>query len=301
MNILITGAGSFVGYHLAQRLLSEGHKILGLDSKDNDNTKELLKNSNYSFKKADVACEFKASDFNEKPEVIYHLAAISSERLCKENPPLSIKVNVLGVVNMLELAKEAKSLFIFSSSASVYPDSDKPKREEQAVFTDKFYGISKFMAEKYCQLYNTYLKVDYVIFRFSRIYGPRMLRNPIYDMSKGIAFNKKIKLYESPDSEYDFIYVLDVVNAFILSLKDNWRNKIVNISSAKHIKLNQLYETMKQINGGAQEYEVISNNKSIDVVDNSLALSLGWKPEYSLEKALSETLEYYKSAAKKKI
>ncbi len=296
MNVLITGAGSFVGYHLAQRLLNKGHKVLGLDSKNNNNTKELLKNSNYSFKKADVACELKAAELNEKPEVIYHLAAISSERLCRENPPLSVKVNVLGVINMLELAKETKSLFIFSSSASVYPDSDKPKREEQATFTNKFYGTSKFMAEKYCQLYNTHLKVDYVIFRFSRIYGPRMLRNPIYDMSKGIATNKKIKLYESPESEYDFIYVLDVVNALVMSLRDNWRNKIVNVSSAKLIKLNQVYETMKQINGGAQEYEIISNNKSIDVVDNSFALSLGWRPEYSLEKALSETLEYYKSA-----
>ncbi|MDP8261218.1 MAG: NAD-dependent epimerase/dehydratase family protein [Candidatus Kappaea frigidicola] len=299
MNVLITGAGSFVGYHLAKRLLDEGHKVLGLDSKINDNIEELSKNSNYVFKEADVVNELKVADLDEKPEVVYHLAAISSERLCKENPPLSIRVNVLGVINMLELAKEAKSLFVFSSSASVYPDSDKPKREEQATFTNKFYGTSKFMAEKYCQLYNTYSNVNCVIFRFSRIFGPRMLRNPIYDLSKGIATNQKIKLYESPESEYDFIYVLDVVNALIMSLKDNWKNKIINISSSKLIKLNELYETMKQINGGAQEYEVISNNKSIDVVDNSLAQSLHWKPQYSIEKALTETLEYYKAINRK--
>jgi len=298
MNVLITGAGSFVGYHLAKRLLDEGHKVLGLDSKINDNIEELSKNSNYAFKEADVASEMRLADLNEKPEVIYHLAAISSERLCKENPPLSIRVNVLGVINMLELAKEAKSLFVFSSSASVYPDSDKPKKEEQATFTNKFYGTSKFMAEKYCQLYNAYSDVNYVIFRFSRIFGPRMLRNPIYDLSMGIAANKTIKLYESPDSEYDFIYVLDVVNALVMSLNDNWKNKIVNISSAKLIKLKQLYAMMKKINGGAQEYEVISNNKSIDVVDNSLAQSLHWKPQYSIEDALSETLGYYKTVIK---
>ena len=299
MNVLITGAGSFVGFHLAKRLLDEGHKVLGLDSKINGNIEELSKNPNYAFKEADVASEMRLADLNEKPEVIYHLAAISSERLCKENPPLSIRVNVLGVINMLELAKEAKSLFVFSSSASVYPDSDKPKKEEQATFTNKFYGTSKFMAEKYCQLYNAHSDVNYVIFRFSRIFGPRMLRNPIYDLSKGIVTNQKIKLYESPESEYDFIYVLDVVNALIMSLKDNWKNKIINISSTKLIKINELYETMKQINGGAQEYEVISNNKSIDVVDNSLAQSLHWKPQYSIEKALTETLEYYKAINKK--
>jgi UDP-glucose 4-epimerase len=296
MNILITGAGSFVGYHLAKRLLDEGHKVLGLDSKINNNIEDLSKNSNYLFKEADVMDDLCAADLAVKPEIIYHLAAISSERLCKENPPLSIKVNVLGVINMLELAKETKSLFIFSSSASVYPDSDKPKKEEQATFTNKFYGTSKFMAEKYCQLYNTYSEVNTVIFRFSRIFGPRMLRNPIYDLSMGIATDKTIKLYESPDSEYDFIYVLDVVNALVMALSDNWKNKVVNVSSARLIKLKELYETMKDINGGAKEYEVVNNNKSVDVVDNSLAQSLGWKPEYSIEDALSETLEYYKSA-----
>jgi UDP-glucose 4-epimerase len=299
MNILITGAGSFVGYHLTQRLLSEGHKVCGLDNNVNSNIEEFLKSPQYSFFEASVADEISLANLKDTPDIIYHLAAISSERLCKENPPLSVKVNVLGVINMLELAKEAGSLFVFSSSASVYPDTDKPKKEEQATFTNKFYGTSKYMAEKYCQLYNTYQDIDYVIFRFSRIFGPRMLRNPVYDMSRGIAVNSKIKLYESPDSEYDFIYVLDVVNALIMATKETWKNKIINISSAKLIKLKELYEIMKCINGGAQSYEVINNNKSIDVVDNSLALSLGWKQEYSLEKALEETLSYYKAVADK--
>jgi UDP-glucose 4-epimerase len=297
MKILIAGGGSFLAYHLSKKLLSEGHEVLALDNMRNDNISELLKLDNYSFVEHDISESIKSAELKFVPEVIYHLAAISSERLCRQDPTLSVKVNVLGVINMLELAKATKSLFVFSSSASVYPDSNKPKTEEQATFTNKFYGTSKFMAEKYCQLYKTHLAINSVIFRFSRIYGPRMLRNPIYDIAKGIANQQKIKLYESPQSEYDFIYVLDVVNALKMSLKDSWRNKIINISSAELIKLDELYNIAKRLNGGAEDYEVISDNKSIDVVDNSKALSLGWKPEYSLEKGLSETLEYYTKIA----
>jgi UDP-glucose 4-epimerase len=297
MKILITGGGSFLAYHLSKELLDQGHEVLALDKVKNNNISELLNLDNYSFMEHDVSESIKLDNLKFNPEAIYHLAAISSERLCRQEPTLSVKVNVLGVINMLEIAKAAESLFVFSSSASVYPDSNKPKTEEQAAFTNKFYGTSKFMAEKYCQLYNTHLDINYVIFRFSRIYGPRMLRNPVYDIAKGIANQQKIKLYESPDSEYDFIYVLDVVNALKSALNDSWRNKIINISSAKLIKLDELYNTAKKLNGGAEAYEVINDNKSIDVVDNSKALSLGWNPEYSLEKGLSETLQYYKKIA----
>lgn len=295
MKAVITGAGSFVAYHLARKLLEDNYEIVGIDIQNNKNIEELLSFSNFSFHKEDITENNKISKICKNVDVIYHLAAISSERLCREDPILSVKVNILGTLKMLDVAYKENSLFVFSSSGSVYPDKDKAKEEEEANFTDRFYGISKFLAEKYCNLYHKNFNVNYVILRFSRIYGPRMMRNPIYDMSLGLTKNHPIKLYESLSSRYDFVFVLDVVRAFCMASQNNWKNKTLNISSQQSVELSKVYETMANLHGIKQDIEVINDKKGIDVLSNAHAKTLGWKPEYSLEQGLSLTLGYFKS------
>ena len=293
MKIIITGAGSFVGYHLSSKLSRDNHQVLGIDKEDNNNIKELKNLPNFTFYKLDITDSYKLSKISQGVEVIYHLAAISSERLCSENPVLAVRVNILGTLNMLEIARENNALFIFSSSGSVYPDSKHPKKEEEAVFTDKFYGMSKLMAERYCLLYHKSFNLPFVILRFSRIYGPRMVRNPIYDMSRGLAEGKTVRLYESPSSEYDFIYVEDVIKAFCQALSAKWKNKIVNISSNEAIKLQEVYKILTELKGSKVAIEVVVDKKGVDVLNNEEAKKLGWFPDYSLRDGLIETLRYF--------
>ncbi len=294
MRVVITGAGSFVAYHLAEKLLKDGHEVLGIDRERSRNIEELQSDKKFTFEETDIAEGGSLSGLCRGADVIYHLAAVSSERLCREEPVVSLEVNLLGTLRMLEAAKDNKSLFVFSSSASVYPASDNPKIEEEADFTDGFYGTSKLLAEKYCRLYQKNFSLDCVILRFCRIYGPRMKRNPVYDMSRGLASGQPVKLYESLSSKYDFIYVLDVVKAFYLAMNKEWKNKTVNISSQTLTALSEVYEIMAGLSNGWQEIEVVNDKKSIDVVSNRRALTLGWKPKYSIKEGLAQTLSYFK-------
>jgi len=295
MKIIITGAGSFVAYHLTIKLLEKGHEILGIDKQRNKNIEELLAFSNFTFQRVDIAENHNLSQLCENVDVVYHLAAISSERLCRENPVLAVRVNVLGTLNMLEIAKKNNALFIFSSSGSVYPDSKHPKKEQEAAFTDKFYGTSKLIAEKYCALYHENFNLPFVILRFSRIYGPRMTRNPVYDMVSGLARKQPIKLYESLFSNYDFIYVEDVVKAFHQVLCGKWKNKIVNVSSNEAVRLQKIYDILMEISGSKLPVKVVVDKKSKDILDNEMAKKLGFKTDYSLEEGLRETYLYFKN------
>lgn len=286
--IAITGVSAFVGYHLAKELLKE-HQVIGFDCRQSELVKKI-DTLNFKFVQGDI------TDFNclknalKDVDLIYHLSAVSSERLHRENVNRSFKINVQGPLNILELARTRKIKIIYASSGAVYPSSSKLHREEESDFTDKFYGTSKLIAEKYCQLYNKNFALSFVILRFARIYGRGMTRNPIYDILKGIGESKKIKFYESLNSCYDFIYVKDVVEALVFAQNKEWENQIINISSAKGIVLGELIAKVEKIIGRKIEIEVLQDACSTDILDNKKAKDLGWQPKYSLEEGLRELI-----------
>lgn len=293
MKILVTGASSFVGYHLISRLSSEGSEIIGISRNRNENIKDLEKLSNFTYYQQDISTTRNLSQLTKGTDICYHLASISSERFCSQDPLQSVITNIVGTVNMLEAAKDNGTLFIFSSSGSVYPATSYPKKEEEAAFVPKFYGASKLTAENYCNIYNSKYDLDYVILRFSRIYGPRMQRNPIYDMCIGMARKQPINLYESPSSRYDFIYVDDVVDAFIKARDSAWKKKIVNISSNQAVELKKIYSMLTEISGRKVSIQLKVDKETIDVLNNNKARKLGWQSKVPLEKGLAETLQFF--------
>ena len=318
MRVGITGVSAFVGYHLAKELVKE-HQVIGFDCRQSELVKEI-NTSNFKFIQGDISDFSSLKNALKDVDLIYHLAAISSERLCRQDVLGSFRVNVQGVLNILELARERKTKVIYASSGAVYPvrsprqrrdgrlrrptsngvylPSSRPHREEEADFTDKFYGTSKLIAERYCRLYNKNFALPFVILRFSRIYGRGMTRNPVYDILKGLESKpgtrtvrgKKVKFYESLNSCYDFIYVKDVVRALVLARNKEWENQIINISSAKGIVLEELVTKVEKIIGEKIDVEVLQDTQSTDILDNTKAKDLGWQPEYSLEEGLRELI-----------
>lgn len=308
MRIGITGVSAFVGYHLAKGLVKE-HQVIGFDWRQSELVKEI-NTSNFKFVQGDIS-DFDSlkNAFGDGIDLIYHLAAISSERLHREDVNRGFKINVQGTLNILELARQArldepaarqrKMKIIYTSSGAVYPASSRPHQEQEADFTDKFYSTSKLIAEKYCCLYNKNFALPFVILRFSRIYGRGMSRNPVYDILKGIRESKphtrtvrgkKIKFYESLNSCYDFIYVKDVVRGLMLARNKEWENQIVNISSGRGVILKKLVQKVEQIIGEKIDVEVLQDAQSTDILDNTKARNLGWQPKYSLEEGLKELI-----------
>ena len=294
MRAVVTGSDSFLAYHLISELIKKGYGVVGCDLKEGRNTRDLRKTQ-----QAFEFCECDISDFGQvkkaakDADCIYHLAAVSSERLCRQEPLRSFEINVGGAINLVSVAGEKKVTFVLTSSGSVYPDSLKPKKEEEAGFSGKFYGTSKLVAEEYSRLFSKNFGFPVTILRFSRLYGPRMRRNPIYDITKGLVERDKILLYEGLESNYDFIYVKDAVQALLKALDESWSGGTFNISCSQGIKLKELLALYFKIAGFEVPVEVKREVSQTDILDNNKALKLGFNPQVKLKEGLKETLSYF--------
>ncbi len=309
MRIAITGIGSMVGFHLAKSLLEQKQEVIGLDIQENQDIIDLTKYKNFIFSKVDISDLeiFKKSinrvipvtnKISKRVDIIYHLAAVSSEKLVKENIPRAMKINVLGTLNCLEVARDLGAKLIYASSAAIYSHPERGPKETEANFSGKFYGTTKFIGEEFCRLYAQNFNLIFSILRFARIYGPKMARNPIYDMTVAFTKGQPIKLYESSQCAYDFIYIKDVINALIMAQNEKWDNQEINIGTGKAIALQEIYELFCKLTGKRLRIEVINDKKSQDFLNIDKAKVLGWQPTYSLTEGLKETLEYFENQLK---
>ena len=293
MRIGITGIGSMVGFHLAKVLLEKGEEVIGLDNRQSQNVDDLGSCENFNFSQVDISeLDDLRKSFNNV-NIIYHLAAISSERLVKENVPLTLKVNVMGTINCLEVCKNLGAKLIYASSPAVYLHPEQNPKESDAGLSGKFYGTTKFIGEEFCRLYARNFNLSFTVLRFARIYGPRMKRNPVYDMSVAFGSNKPVKLYESLQCEYDFIYVKDVVKALIMAQDKKWDRQEINIGTGKGTKLKEIYDIFCEVSGKKVEVEVLNDKTCRDVLNIDKAKSLGWETTYPLTEGLKETFQYF--------
>ncbi len=294
MKIGITGVTSLLGSHLAKILTDMGHEVHGIARTKKSSIESLLHNSSFKFFPGDVT-KFEDLEHPLKDvDYVFHLASISSERKATEEPLGCFKVNVLGTVNVLEMTRRAKlKKVIFSSSAAVYKNTDHAQ-ETDPPFPNGFYGFTKRNAENMIELYKNKFSISYTILRFSRLYGPFMERNPVFDMAYGIAHNGSVKLYDSPGSQYDFLFVDDAANALITSLNKEWDNETINISSGIGLKISELFNIFKQISGKKDiPLEILKQNDQIDILSNKKALSLGWKPRVDIYDGVKQTYDWF--------
>jgi UDP-glucose 4-epimerase len=294
MKIGITGVTSLLGCHLAKTLTDMGHEVHGIARSKKSSLEPLLHNSLFKFFPGDVT-KFEDLEHPLKDvDYVFHLASISSERKATEEPLGCFKVNVLGTVNVLEMTRRAKlKKIIFSSSGAVYKSSDHA-RETDPTPPNGYYGFTKWNAENMIEMYKNKFSISHTILRFSRLYGPFMERNPVFDMAYGIVHNNGVKLYDSPGSLYDFLFVDDAANALVSSLNKSWDNEIVNISSGTGLKISELFNIFKQVSGKQElPLEIMKHNDQIDILSNKKALSLGWKPQVDIHDGVRKTYTWF--------
>ena len=290
MKIGITGVSGLVGFHLADNLLAGGNTVIGLSRRKNCNVEDLLKYEWFQFVAGDVTDVNSLEPFSSM-EVLYHLAAQSTIWQSKTDPIQDCKTNILGTVTVLDFSKAHHvGKLIFTSGGAVYPDQYMVDENVSGI-PDSFYGLSKWTAEQYCRLHAKEFGVKTSILRLSRVYGPRMSRNAIYDMLTGFVEERPIKLYASLESEHDFIYVKDVVSALVQAFDPAWDDRVVNVSSGYGAPLHSLYEMLCGLFGFRPRVEIVNSSVTKDVLLNKKALALGWKPKYKLEDGLKETMD----------
>lgn len=307
---LVTGCAGFIGSHLVQFLLENGHLVTGLDNLScaNGQNLDILSQqlgddawSRFTFIEGDIRNQADCLRACENADYVLHDAAIGSVPKSFDDPILVDSVNVNGFLNMMTAAATCKvRRFVYASSSAVYGNNEFPaNREDQPLFPASPYAVSKYANELYARTLGGHLGLETVGLRYFNIYGSRQDPNGAYAavIPKWIDAMRKgedIRIFGDGETYRDFCYVGDVVQANILAATT--RNpdavgNVFNIASGQKISLNDLFAILKDCTG-YDGLPVHSPERSGDIrvscadIDKVKSV-LGFVPSLSLSEGLS--------------
>lgn len=305
--ILITGGAGFIGSHLCERLLKDGRRVICLDNfftGSKKNICHLLKNKRFQLVEADVT-----APFYFKVDEIYNLACPASPVHYQRDPVKTVKANVMGMINCLELARKTGAKILQASTSEVYGDPEVHPQKETYRGCVNFigrrscYDEGKRCAETLCFDYHREYGVDIKVVRIFNTYGSHMAVDDGRVVSNFIVQalkNKDITIYGDGSQTRSFQYIDDLIEGLLkMMAKKNFVGP-VNIGNPKEFKIEDL----------AAKIIKLTNSKS-KIVYNSLpeddprqrqpdiALAkkeLGWKPKVQLDDGLKKTIDYFREA-----
>jgi dTDP-glucose 4,6-dehydratase len=308
---VVTGGAGFLGSHLTDRLLAEGHRVIAIDNLITGNTANighLAGDANYRF------IEHNVSDFiflpEEKIDYVFHFASPASPIDYLELPIPTLKVGALGTHNALGLAKAKTAAFILASTSEVYGDPlVHPQKEDywgnvNPIGPRGVYDEAKRFAEAMTMAYHRYHKVDTKIVRIFNTYGPRMrLRDGrVVPAFIGQALNAKpLSVFGDGSQTRSFCYVSDLIDGiFKLAMSDF--HEPVNIGNPREMTIKQFAEEIIRITGARStiDYKPLPvDDPKVRQPDISRAKKiLGWEPKVQFEEGIKKTIEYFRDALK---
>lgn len=302
MKILITGGAGFIGSHLADALILKNHEVTIVDNLSSGTNKFIPADS--EFIEMDIRDEKLISLFESHHfDVVYHEAAQTMVPLSIQDPKFDAEENIVGLLNVLEASRKTNvKKIIFSSSAAIYGDnSNLPLEENELPAPTSFYGLTKWMTERYLDLYHSLFNLNYTILRYSNVYGPRQGANGeggvIYLFAKALAQNKSFTIFGDGKQTRDFISVHDVVAANLSALTNGNQN-IFNVSTGLEMSIQDLAHKMVDLAGFNPSFIQYGQPRTGDIFRSCLSNkkiknSLNWSPSVSIEEGLKETLEFF--------
>lgn len=292
MNVLVTGGAGFIGSHIADLLIKNSYGVTIVDNLSNGDIKNI--NPKARFYQIDILGKLDKIFKKEKFDVVIHNAALIDANESKLKPELYKKINVDGTKNLLEYCRkfDVKKI-IFASSCAVYGNTVYlPCDEKHPKTPINPYGKNKSEVEDMLMDYSNKYSFNYIIFRYSNVYGPRQSSNiGVLARFIGVAIaNKSPVIYGDGSQTRDFIFVEDAAQANILAL--NAKSGVFNIGSGNPTSVNNLWENVrKAINRKIKvvHSEPLEEIKSI-YLDVSLAKKqLHWSPKTALREGIKKT------------
>lgn len=308
MNIIVTGGAGFIGSHLVDVYIKEGHNVIIIDNlctgyKDNINPKAIFYN-------ADIRDNLDKIFKKHKIDVISHHAAQVDLRLSLDNPENDASININGSLNIFQHAvKHNVKKVIFASSGGAIYGEQKYFPADELHITNPLspYGIAKMTAEKYLDYYHRNYDLQYVCLRYGNVYGPRQLPkgqagvisvfcnqilNGIQPVINGRGTNTR-----------DFVYVEDVAKANLRALYYK-KTATFNIGTGKETTVNQIFQYINSFFGNRFEEKhgnEIKSEQKRSVLDIGLAKRfLKWSPKYDFIDGIEKTCLYFSKIEKLK-
>jgi len=303
MRITVTGGAGFIGSHLVDRLIEDGHTVQVIDNLYTGN-KEFV-HSKAQFVELDIRNPKLYSVLEEfRPDYIFHEAAQTEVSTSMSDPMLDCDINLMGLINLLNAAVKLDiKKFLMPSSAAVYGNLDTlPLNEDMIGNPSSFYGLTKLTTEHYLRIYHEAFGLPYICYRYSNVFGPRQGNGGeggvISIFAKATVQDSPIIIYGDGKQTRDFIYVDDVVEANILGMQHQVIG-IYNVSTGISSSVNLLVDEFRNISG--KDIEVIYDKPRLgDIRDSVLSTDKSEKgllftAKYNLHDGLIKTYEYFKT------
>lgn len=304
--ILVTGGAGFIGSHLCDRLINQGHDVICLDNfftGSKNNVLHLIGNPHFELVRHDVIQPFYA-----EVDEVYNLACPASPVHYQYNAIKTVKTSVMGAINMLGLAKRVNAKILQASTSEIYGDPIvHPQREDywgnvNPIGRRSCYDEGKRCAETLFMDYHRQNKVRIKIVRIFNTYGPNMHPNDGRVVSNFIVQalkNTPITLYGGGSQTRSFQYVDDLVEGMIRVMEcDDTITGPVNLGNPNEFKISDLAKTIIQLTNSSSEFEyreLPADDPKQRRPDISLAKAIiGWEPKVELKEGLEKTIEYFR-------
>jgi len=309
MRSVVTGCAGFIGSHLVERLLSEGHEVLGIDCYTDyyprrlkeSNLRHALENKDFTLLEESIL-DLELKDALEGADYVFHQAAQAGVRASwGERFRIYTDNNVLATQRLLEACKDAGiKKFIYGSSSSVYGDVEQlPMKESFTPRPVSPYGVTKLAGEHLCYLYWRNFGVPVISLRYFTVYGPRQRPDMAFHrFLRALLEGDVIRIYGSGEQTRDFTYVSDVVEANLLAAKARSVGEVFNIAGGARRSVNEVLRILEALTGRKARVVHVEEQKG-DVRDTYADISkaertLGYAPKIKLEEGLRRFVEWFK-------
>lgn len=302
---LITGGAGFIGSHLCERLVLEGHEVLCLDNfytGEKNNIRHLLNKPNFELLRHDIGLPIYL-----EVDRIYNLACPASPVHYQNDPVSTVKISVLGAINMLGLAKRRRARILQASTSEVYGDPQRHPQPEDywghvnPIGPRACYDEGKRCAETLFFDYHRQNGVDIRVVRIFNTYGPRMHPRDGRVVSNFIVqalTGESITLYGSGNQTRSFCYVDELINGLLAMMNQDQEVGPINLGNPVEFTIRQLAETVLRLTDSKSriEYRPLPQDdptqRQPDITKAKKILD--WEPKVNLEDGLKETIAYFR-------
>jgi len=305
LKVLVTGGAGFIGSHVADRLLADGHEVVILDDLYTGHVEHLPARAR--FYQMDVHSPWLDELFEiERPEAVLHHAAQASVRRSVEDPMFDASVNVLGTAALLQAsAQHGVRRFLFASTGgAIYGDTDLvPTPEDAPALPVSPYGASKLAAEVYLRTFHALHGLPYAALRYANVYGPR--QDPHGEAGVVAIFTERLqrgataRINGDGRQTRDFVYVGDVADANARALASEAVGAF-NVGTGIETDINRIFALLRRLTGSDQAEEhgpPLAGEQRRSAIDpRKIEKVMGWHPQASLEAGLTATVQYFRGA-----
>jgi UDP-glucose 4-epimerase len=307
MRVLVTGGGGFIGSHLVDRLLRDGHEVRVLDNFTTgyrDNLRDVLED--VELVEGDIQSYERAHTAVRGVDIVFHQAAMPSVPRSVQDPLTSNGANVVGTLNILLAARDAEvRRVVCASSSSIYGASPAlPKSEDARPVPFSPYAVAKLAAEGYCRAFHEVYGVETVALRYFNVFGPRQDPTSQYaavipNFIISALAGRPPLVYGDGEQTRDFTYVDNVVDANVLAMDaPSAAGLAMNVACGERVSLNRLLQTIGELTGRELNPTYL-DGRAGDVrhslADVSLAReTLGYEVLVDLREGLERTVAHYR-------